>query len=178
MPEAPPPEQTPHVGHLIRRAQQIHTRRWSAEVSDEVTSPQIILLVALERHPNTDQRTLGAMVSLDRSTTADVVERVIRRGYAERSRDPEDHRRNLLRITAAGKDLLAVIQQRTVTMNARLLSLLEPDDRSEFIRLLRDFVSAADHEDGLDTERTEFGGRQRRGTGALAAPGGSGRATS
>jgi DNA-binding MarR family transcriptional regulator len=146
MPEAASMEE-PHVGHLIRRAQQIHTRRWGAEVSDEVTSPQIFILVALARTPDSDQRTLGEAVSLDRSTTADVVERMIRRGFIERSRDPSDHRRYLLRITPAGRELLAEIHQRTIAMNARLLGLLEPADRSEFIRLLRTFVAAADRED-------------------------------
>ena len=163
MPQAAPSNLPPHVGHLIRRAQQIHTRRWGAEVSDEVTSPQLFLLAALERQPNIDQRTLGARVSLDRSTTADVVERVIRRGYAERSRDPEDHRRNLLRITAAGKDLLAELQHRTVTMNNRLLDLLEPNDRSEFIRLLRAFVLAADLEDGVEIDPASLAPRPEAG---------------
>jgi DNA-binding MarR family transcriptional regulator len=163
MPEAAPMEE-PHVGHLIRRAQQIHTRRWGAEVSDEVTSPQIFILVALARTPDTDQRTLGEAVSLDRSTTADVVERMIRRGFIERSRDPSDHRRYLLRITSAGKELLGEIHQRTIAMNARLLGLLEPADRAEFIRLLRTFVAAADREDLAEHDRTA------RGNGTVIKP--------
>ncbi len=35
----------PHVGHLIRRAQQIHNRFWNDDVSEDVTSPQFVLLL-------------------------------------------------------------------------------------------------------------------------------------
>jgi DNA-binding MarR family transcriptional regulator len=133
----------PHVGHLIRRAQQIHTLLWNAEVSDEVTSPQGLVLVALSREPGMDQRTLGASVSLDRSTTADVVDRLMKRGYLERTRDPKDRRRNILRLTSSGSELRAAIAPRTESMNAHLISVLPPEDQPELLRLLRAFVDAA-----------------------------------
>jgi DNA-binding MarR family transcriptional regulator len=134
----------PHVGHLIRRAQQIHNRYWSARVSEEVTSPQLVLLLALERHPDVDQRTIGEAVSLDRSTTADIVERMIRRGFISRSRDPRDQRRNILQLTTGGRALLDDLAPRTIEMNDRLLELLPPGDREEFVRLLYAFIAAAD----------------------------------
>jgi DNA-binding MarR family transcriptional regulator len=133
----------PHVGHLIRRAQQIHTMLWNAEVSDEVTSPQILVLVALARDPGMDQRTLGASVSLDRSTTADVVDRLMKRGYLERTRDPGDRRRNILRLTSEGAALLSTLRPRTETMNEHLISVLPPEEGAELIRLLQTFVNSA-----------------------------------
>ena len=134
----------PHVGHLIRRAQQIHTLLWNAEVSDEVKSPQVLVLVALSRTPGMDQRTLGASVSLDRSTTADVVDRLMKRGLLERTRDPNDRRRNILRLTIEGANLLQAIAPRTETMNAHLISVLPTEDQAELIRLLRTFVNKAE----------------------------------
>lgn len=134
----------PHVGHLIRRSQQIHTMMWNAEVSDEVTSPQVIILVALARNPGVDQRTLGETVSLDRSTTADVIDRLMKRGFLERARDPKDRRRNLLQLTDAGVKLLESIGPRSEAMNEHLISVLSPEDQLELIRLLRQFVNAAD----------------------------------
>lgn len=134
----------PHVGHLIRRSQQIHTMMWNAEVSDEVTSPQIMILVALARTPGVDQRTLGETVSLDRSTTADIIERLMKRGFLERARDPKDRRRNLLQLTPMGIELLNTLGPRSEAMNEHLISVLSPTDQAEFIRLLRLFVNAAD----------------------------------
>lgn len=134
----------PHVGHLIRRSQQIHTMMWNAEVSDEVTSPQIMILVALARTPGVDQRTLGETVSLDRSTTADIIERLMKRGFLERARDPKDRRRNLLQLTQAGIDLLNTLGPRSEAMNEHLIGVLSSKDQTELVRLLRLFVDAAD----------------------------------
>jgi DNA-binding MarR family transcriptional regulator len=116
---------------------------WNAEVSDEVTSPQILVLVALGRNPGIDQRTLGEAVSLDRSTTADVIERLMKRGFLERTRDPKDRRRNVLRLTESGRELLDTIGPRSEAMNEHLISVLSPEDQAELIRLLRQFVNAA-----------------------------------
>jgi DNA-binding MarR family transcriptional regulator len=140
-----------HVGHLIRRAQQIHNKVWSTDVSGEVTSPQFALLRALKLSPGIDQRTLGAFVSLDRSTTADVVERMLRRGYVQKTRDPSDRRRNVLRLTAAGEVLVDELWPRTVKANDRLLGLLPPDEAQELGRLLAFFLTAA-----ADVEQEEI----------------------
>ena len=100
MPEPAPP----HVGHLIRLAQQIHTRMWNATVSEEVTSPQFQLLSVLATAPNVDQRTATELARLDRSTRAEPSSRSDWRGYGliERRRDVGDRRRYLLRLTPAG----------------------------------------------------------------------------
>src|SRR5438477_192430 len=82
-----------HPGHLIRRAQQVHYWLWNAQVSGEVTSPQFAVLYALRAEKNIDQKTLGERVSLDRSTTAEVVARLKSRGLIQRFRDPRDGRR-------------------------------------------------------------------------------------
>jgi DNA-binding MarR family transcriptional regulator len=151
-------ETTPqHLGHLIRRAQQIHNKVWSLDVSDEVTSPQLFLLGALELYPGIDQRTLGAVVSLDRSTTADVVERMLGRGYVQKTRDPADRRRNVLRLTAAGEELVKELQPRAVKKEDRLLGMLEPDDAAQLVRLLESFVTAAADIETADIETGEIG---------------------
>ena len=64
-----------HVGHLIRLAQQVHTRMWASEVSAEVTSPQMQLLSVLAKL-NIDQRTATSFARLDRSTGAELIERL------------------------------------------------------------------------------------------------------
>jgi DNA-binding MarR family transcriptional regulator len=138
------PTNSSPVGHLIRRAQQIHTLLWNSEVSDEVTSPQFLVLVALSRAPGMDQRTLGVSVSLDRSTTADVVDRLTGRGLLERSRDPDDRRRYILGLTAEGAKLVDAISPRTETMNDHLINVLPAEDQAELIRLLSAFVYSAE----------------------------------
>lgn len=47
-----------YIGHLIRRAEQVHTTLWSQHVSREITSQQLAVLNALSRDPGIGQRTL------------------------------------------------------------------------------------------------------------------------
>ena len=141
MTPAPP---SPHVGHLIRLAQQIHTRAWNTEVSSEVTSPQVLLLRAIERKPHVDQRTLAALASLDRSTTSVLVERMTERGYIAKAPHPQDRRRHLLDLTPAGRELLAEVIPRVANLHHHLLGVLEPDDAADLVRLLAAFVERND----------------------------------
>jgi DNA-binding MarR family transcriptional regulator len=140
-----------HPGHLIRRAQQVHYWLWNAEVSPEVTSPQFAVLYALRAEKNIDQKTLGERVSLDRSTTAEVVARLKSRGLIQRFRDPRDGRRNLLRLTAAGVRTTERLIPKAVRMNRLLVSVLSEREQSELLRMLNLVVDA---DERLRSERS------------------------
>ncbi len=131
-----------HPGHLIRRAQQVHYWLWNAEVSPEVTSPQFAVLYALRAAKNIDQKTLGERVSLDRSTTAEVVARLKARGLVQRIRDPRDARRNLLRLTPAGLHTTERLTPKAVRMNRLLVSVLSECEQAELLRMLNLVVDA------------------------------------
>lgn len=140
MPEPPPP----HVGHLIRLAQQIHTRMWNATVSEEVTSPQFQLLFVLESAPNVDQRTATELARLDRSTGAELIERLARHGLIERRRDQGDRRRYLLSLTPDGAALVRGLFPAIGELHLKMLDLVPEELRSSFLEALRSFVSAAE----------------------------------
>ncbi|HEY5273838.1 MAG TPA: MarR family winged helix-turn-helix transcriptional regulator [Acidimicrobiales bacterium] len=140
MPEPPPP----HVGHLIRLAQQIHTRMWNATVSEEVTSPQFQLLFVLESAPNVDQRTATELARLDRSTGAELIERLARHGLIERQRDQGDRRRYLLSLTPDGAALVRGLFPAIGELHLKMLDLVPEELRSPFLEALRSFVSAAE----------------------------------
>jgi DNA-binding MarR family transcriptional regulator len=149
-----------HPGHLIRRAQQVHYWLWNAEVSPEVTSPQFAVLYALRAEKNIDQKTLGERVSLDRSTTAEVVARLKARGMIQRFRDPRDGRRNLLRLSAAGIRITERLTPKAVRMNRLLVSVLSERERSELLRMLNLVVDADEslrnqRQSGPDGRRVE-----------------------
>src|SRR5437867_4104374 len=131
-----------HPGHLIRRAQQVHYWLWNAQVSGEVTSPQFAVLYALRAEKNIDQKTLGERVSLDRSTTAEVVARLESRGLIQRFRDPRDGRRNLLRLTAGGVGNDEGLNPRGGRIDRLLVFPLTQREQSEVLRMLNLVVDA------------------------------------
>lgn len=117
---------TTHPGHLARRLQQAHHLLWTTMVSEETTSPQYAVLNTLVAEPGLDQRTVGERVGLDRSTIAEVVGRLLRRGLLDKVRDPGDGRRSLLRVTDEGARVHRRLTVRTARMNQVLLAPSTP----------------------------------------------------
>lgn len=113
-----------HIGYLIRRAQQRHLAIWNRIVSPEVSSVQYSILVALDNHGAMSQRELCDAVDLDRSTIADVISRMERRGLVDRQRDTRDARRKVVSMSPLGK-----------TERDRMLPLVEAVQRELVVNL-------------------------------------------
>ncbi len=119
-------------GHLLRRAQQHHTAVWAQEVGEELTGPQYAVLAALEMWPGADQRQVGTLASLDRTSTAEVVRRLEARGWLTRDVDPQDARRDVLAL--APDAALQRVHQRVRSVQVRLLEPLPSHDRAPFVQ--------------------------------------------
>lgn len=128
------------MGFLIRRAQQLHVAVWSRVVSNEISSIQYSILALLERHSGASQRELCDQADLDRSTIADLVTRMERRGLISRRRDPRDGRRNILEITADGLSERHRLQPFVEQVQEELVAPLACEDRELLRRTLRAVV--------------------------------------
>ncbi|MER5894015.1 MarR family transcriptional regulator [Streptomyces sp. NPDC001876] len=133
-----------HPGHLARRLQQAHHLLWNTIVSEEITSPQFAVLNALTAEPGLDQRTVGERVGLDRSTVAEVITRLLRRGLLDKVRDPHDGRRFLLRLTDDGVRTHRRLAVRTARMNQVFLGPLSADEQQVLFDLMRRVSDAAE----------------------------------
>jgi DNA-binding MarR family transcriptional regulator len=71
-----------------------------------VTGPQRTTLRLVGLSPGISSGQLAELLHLHPSTLTGILERLVRRGLLERTRDPLDARRALLRLTPAGKRLL------------------------------------------------------------------------
>jgi len=142
-PDAPPAEDLrTHPGHLLRRAVQVMNLLWDEEVSHTITSPQFAALNALYAEPNLDQRTLGQRISLDRSTTAEVVSRLSSRGLIRSERDTRDGRRKTITLTPKGLHAVQHLIPRTHAMTRRLVGPLDQEQRDQLLGLLTRVVGA------------------------------------
>ncbi|MDP9685411.1 DNA-binding MarR family transcriptional regulator [Streptomyces griseoviridis] len=133
-----------HPGHLARRLQQAHWLLWNTMVSEEITSPQFAVLNALVAQPGLDQRTVGERVGLDRSTIAEVITRLSRRGLLDKVRDPQDGRRSLLRPTEEGTRVHRKLTVRTARMNQVFLAPLSAEEQGLFFDLVQRVADAAE----------------------------------
>lgn len=133
-----------HPGHLARRLQQVAFLMWTTMVSEEITPPQFAVLNGIVREPGIDQKRLGEQVSLDRSTVADVVARLTRRGMIERVRDPKDGRRNVLKLTAEGEAVFGELASRSEEMNTLLFAPLDDQERDTLMALMTRLVRSGE----------------------------------
>jgi DNA-binding MarR family transcriptional regulator len=137
-------ELTEAPGHLIRRLAQLHTAVFASEVGDELTSPQFAVLHVLATKGTIDQVTLGSEAGVDRTTTADLVQRLARRGLVTRQRSRLDARRNEVRLTAGGTALHRRLLPSVERVGERLLEPLSARERDQLIRLMQHLVFSLD----------------------------------
>lgn len=123
-------------GHLIRRAYQAHTQLWTEVVPVDITGSQYIILCALATHGDLDQASVGRLTSLDRSSIADLANRMARRGLIQRSRDERDGRKRMLRITEAGARTVAEAAPHVRRLSQRLLAQFDDGERAQFLDYL------------------------------------------
>lgn len=136
----------PHApGHLIRRAQQVHTALWGQLVGTDITSVQYSILLVLHDLESTDQGTLGLRTSLDKSTVGDVVNRLVERGVVDRRRDSGDGRRNILELSKVGRSVLFDCSPGVFAVQEQLVSGLADGEGDELIDLLATIVASTDN---------------------------------
>lgn len=136
------PEVMRHTGHLIRRAQQRHVAIWQRDVSAETSSVQFAVLTALDARAGASQRQLCDELDLDRSTIADLVARMQRRGLIERERATDDRRQNTLWLTEQGRTELNRLRPRVERIEHPLTQGLTADQRDRLRTLLRELLAA------------------------------------
>ncbi|MGH3730351.1 MAG: MarR family winged helix-turn-helix transcriptional regulator [Micromonosporaceae bacterium] len=128
------------LGHLVRRAQQVHAALWLDEVSGTVTSVQFAVLTTLAGHEPLDQVRLREFVGLDRATTHGVVHRMRAAGLIDVRRSAEDGRRHELRLTVAGRQVHADLLPRVERLQELLAARLPDGQAEQLATLLRDFI--------------------------------------
>jgi MarR family transcriptional regulator, lower aerobic nicotinate degradation pathway regulator len=125
------------VGHLLRRASQRHTalfaRRFAAF---DLTPLQFAVLMKLREAGPLSQNLLGRLTAMDPNTVQGVILRLLRRRLVTRSGSPEDKRRKLLALTAAGRSLAEKLVVEGEAISEETLAPLSSAQRRQFLALL------------------------------------------
>jgi DNA-binding MarR family transcriptional regulator len=136
-----PTELHSRPGHLIRRAQQIAVSIFHEECGAfGITPVQYSILRLLDSHEGLDQVTLANHAAIDRSTMANIAERLEEKAWIKRVQSLEDKRQKLLYLTAVGKKLLEDVEKFVDVTQQRILAPLTASESAEFLRLLEKLV--------------------------------------
>ena len=135
-------ERTP--GHLIRRVQRVHTSLWSQLVGSQPTGPQFAVLSVLARTPDLDQSAVGLAASLDKSTGAEIVRRLVHNGWLIVTTDPADRRRKLLRLSRPASAALVDLTRTVIEVQRALLAPLSTAASARLVAQLAELAYAGD----------------------------------
>lgn len=122
------------LGYRLRLAQQAAFRDFAASVQG-LSPGRVGLLILIDANPGVTQSRLAEAVRRDRSTMVGVVDQLEARGLVERRRG-DDRRTNGLRLTRAGRLLLARALRRIADHERRIASRLSPAERRRLLQLL------------------------------------------
>lgn len=129
--------------HLLHRAGQCAGDVFQAEmVAGDLTPRQFAVLVAVSQDEGLSQTSLVRKTGIDRSTLADIVRRMLRKGLLQRQRTKDDARAYSVKLTDDGWKALQQAQPTVEVVDSRVLSVLPEPDRDRFIADLTKIVSA------------------------------------
>lgn len=132
-------------GHLLRRAQQYAHDLYAKEVSSSGPTPrQYEVLHVVAQNEGLSQTDLVRHTGIDRSTLADMIARMMKKGLLSRKRTKEDARANAVSITAAGKRMLKSADSKVAKAERAALSVLPKTQQTGFMKALRAYAEALD----------------------------------
>ena len=132
-------------GHLLRRAQQYAHDLYSKEVGGSGPTPrQFEVLHVVAQNEGLSQTDLVHHTGIDRSTLADMIARMMKKGLLSRKRTKEDARANAVSITAAGKRMLNGASSKVTKSDNAVIGVLPKTQQAAFMKALKTYAEALD----------------------------------
>lgn len=129
------------MAHQLRRASQAVNAGWQLRSSD-LTPPQFAVLQALDERGSLDQKTLGALAAVDRSTLTPLLDRLLARDLITKSTDPGNRRRQLIALTPGGRERAALGRQQAQEASRWIEELLGSERLATLTVLLKEIADA------------------------------------
>jgi DNA-binding MarR family transcriptional regulator len=130
--------------HSLHRASQCADDLFAETIDDKsLTARQLVVLEIVAGHNKPSQTEICEKSGIDRSTVADIVRRLIKKGYLMRRRTRFDARRYAVQLTDEGRRALEHALPHVRDLEERLASALEPKQRQQFLGSLQRILAAS-----------------------------------
>ena len=141
-------------GHLLRRAQQYANDLYSKEVGASGPTPrQFEVLFAVSQNEGLSQTHLVDRTGIDRSTLADIVRRMLKKGLLQRRRTKEDARAYAVKLTEEGWRTLRQAEPLAKRVDDRILAALSGNPQRE--RFVSDLNTIVEVLSRIQTEQEQ-----------------------
>ena len=129
--------------HLLHRAGQCAGDVFQSEMrTEDLTPRQYAVLVAVAENEGLSQTNLVEMTGIDRSTLADIIRRMLKKGLVQRRRTKEDARAYAVKLTEEGRRILRSAEPMARRVDDRILQALPATQRDRFLTDLNTIVDA------------------------------------
>ena len=129
--------------HLLHRVSQCASDVFVMEMGEsDLTPRQYAVLIAVSLNEGLSQTDLVELTGVDRSTLADIVRRMLKKGLLQRRRTKEDARAYAVKLTEEGWKALRASEPVVKRVDDRLLAVLPPKQREQFMADLSTIVEA------------------------------------
>src|SRR5262245_17030961 len=127
-----------HVVHLIHRVSQRADELFTQEVAEIGLTPRqfAVLLAAGQREAPT-QTDIVESTGIDRSTVAQMLQRMVKKGLLQRRRSRRDARAIIVRLTETGRSALRASEPRAERAGTVLVASLSEEQRRAFVEALK-----------------------------------------
>jgi DNA-binding MarR family transcriptional regulator len=129
--------------HLLHRAGQCASDIFTAEMGDAGLTPrQFAILLTVAQNEGVSQTDLVESTGVDRSTLADIVRRMLKKGLLQRRRTKNDARAYAVKLTDEGWRVLRSTEPMVRRVDDRILAMLPSKQREQFLSDLMTIVEA------------------------------------
>lgn len=111
-----------------------------AHIISDLTPPQVHTIMWLGIDGSQPLNVVAQRVACTQPTFTGIVDRLERAGLVERERGVEDRRVVRVKLTEAGRTMYAQLDAQMHAQLARLLAMLDLDDRESLIRIMKTLV--------------------------------------
>ena len=127
--------------HLLHRAGQCAAEMFQIELGgDDLTPRQYAVLLTVAQNEGLNQTQLVELTGIDRSTLADIVRRMLKKGLLQRRRTRDDARAYSVRLTDQGTRILKAHDPLARLVDERILASLPNSQRDRFLQDLNAIV--------------------------------------
>ena len=131
--------------HLLHRAGQCASDVFQGEMgAGDLTPRQYAVLVAVSQNEGLSQTNLVERTGVDRSTLADIVRRMLKKGLLQRRRTKDDARAYAVKLTDEGWRILKAADPLARRVDEKILAALPGQQRERFLQDLTLIVEALD----------------------------------
>ena len=135
--------------HLLHRAGQCAGDVFAAEIGEtDLTPRQYAVLHTVSQNEGLSQTDLVGQTGVDRSTLADIVRRMLKKGLLQRRRTKEDARAYAVKLTEEGWRVLKATEPVVRRVDERILAALPAKQREQLLSDLTAIVQALNSAQG------------------------------